>query len=76
MPSGPIKTPFDNYVADAIPNKGKKAGGANYDEYAGITPGDSCESGELGTILTSYDIEGVSNDPPDAGEAKTTFDAS
>lgn len=76
MPSGPIKTVFDDYVADPIPNKGKKAGGANYDEYSGITAGDSDAGGELGTILTSYDIKGSSNDAPDAGEAKTEFDAS
>lgn len=62
MPKGPIKTPFDDYVADAIPNNGKSADGAVYDEYSGIAPGDSGESGVTGPILTSYKIQGTDSD--------------
>jgi hypothetical protein len=77
MPKGPISTPFEKYVADPIPNMGRKGSGANYDEYAGITSGDSDEGGELGTILTSYDIQGTSTggDVPEAGKMDTEFDA-
>lgn len=73
MPKGPINTPYDDYITTPI-SGGKKVDKGNYDEYAGITSGDSDTGGELGTILTSYDIGGVSNDPPEAGKMPTTYD--
>lgn len=76
MPKGPIKTVFDDYIADPIKSGGKSANGANYDEYAGITSGDGDEGGELGKILTSYDIQGTSGggDVPEAGKMPTSYD--
>lgn len=74
MPKGPVSTPFDDYVADAIPSAGKNANGANYDEYSGITAGDSDTGGFLGTILTSYDIPGGTGETPEAGDMPTTYE--
>lgn len=62
MPKGPIDTPFDDYVGNAIPNNGKKGDGALYDEYSGIAPGDSGDSGVLGGNLTGYTIQGTDGD--------------
>ena len=56
MPSGPIKTVFEDYAGDAIPNNGKKGANAIYDEYKGIAPGDSATPTALGLPLTCVDI--------------------
>lgn len=56
MPSGPMKTPFEDYVGDPIPNGGKKGGGAQYDTYSGLVPGDSATpSSVVGSLLTEVD---------------------
>lgn len=56
MPKGALKTPFDDYVGDAIPNNGKSGDKAKYDTYAGIAPGDSDTGGVTGKILTEVTV--------------------